>query len=239
MTCDRVRGMSVPAQGALFDKSDEYEEMLAQGLRLSGEDRHYFIAGRLGAMRDWLGPGFRPRAILDFGCGIGDTVVRLAELYPDAEITGVDAAEPAVEHARRAHGGARIRFESLAEFRPKGSYDLCYSNGVFHHIAPSERVRAAGLVRDALAPRGRFALMENNPWNPGTRMVMRRIPFDRDAIPLAPPESRSLLASAGFECAPARFLFFFPRALAWLRASEPWLARIPFGAQYCVLATRV
>ena len=231
--------MAATPGGGLFDRSEEYEALLAQGLRLSGEDRHYFIAGRLSALREWLGPEFRPRAILDFGCGIGDTTARLAELYPAAEITGVDEAEPAVEHARRTHGGARIRFEKLAEFRPGGRYDLCYSNGVFHHIAPSERLRAAGLVRDALTPGGRFALMENNPWNPGTRMVMRRIPFDREAIPLAPPESRSLLAIAGFECAPARFLFFFPRALAWLRASEPWLVRVPLGAQYCVLATRI
>jgi SAM-dependent methyltransferase len=231
--------MAAPPKGALFDKSEEYEAMLARGLRLSGEDRHYFIEGRLQALRDLLGPAFRPRAILDFGCGIGDTAARFASLYPDAEVTGVDAARGAVEHARREHGNARVRFETLDAFRASGRYDLCYSNGVFHHIAPSERVAAARLVRDALAPHGRFALMENNPWNPGARWVMRRIPFDRDAIPIAPPRARALLRDAGFAaCAPARFLFFFPRALAWLRFAEGRLARVPLGAQYCVLASR-
>jgi SAM-dependent methyltransferase len=234
-----MRGMTATPEGAFFDKSDEYEEMLAQGLRLSGEDRHYFIAGRLAALRAQLGDGFRPRAILDFGCGIGDTAARLAELWPEAEVTGVDTAAAAVEHARRVHGGERVRFEPLAGFAARGRYDLCYSNGVFHHIAPAERPRAAALVRDALAPGGRFALMENNPWNPGTRMVMRRIPFDRDARALAAPAARALLLAAGFaRCAPARFLFFFPRPLAWLRFSEPWLVGVPLGAQYCVLASR-
>jgi hypothetical protein len=110
---------------------------------------------------------------------------------------------------------------------------------VFHHIAPSERMRAAGLVRDALAPGGRFAFMENNPWNPGTRMVMRRIPFDRDAIPISPRRARALLHAAGFALrAPTRFLFFFPRSLAWLRFAEPALSGLPLGAQYCVLAMR-
>jgi SAM-dependent methyltransferase len=149
--------MSGAARGDLFDKSEEYEAMLDQGLRLSGEDRHYFIAGRLQALRELLG-SFRPRSILDFGCGIGDTVVQLAAAFPDAEVTGVDAAEGAIEHARRVHTGPRVGFATLAEFEARGRYDLCYSNGVFHHIAPSERPRAAALVRDALAPGGRFAL---------------------------------------------------------------------------------
>lgn len=231
--------MAAPPKGALFDKSDEYEAMLAQGLRLSGEDRHFFIEGRLLALRDLLGTAFRPRAILDFGCGIGDTAARLASLFPDAEVMGIDAAPGAVEHARRAHGSERVRFETLDAFAPRGRFDLCYSNGVFHHIAPSERVGAARLVRDALAPNGRFALMENNPWNPGARWVMRRIPFDRDAIPITPPQARSLLRGAGFtQCEPTRFLFIFPRALAWLRFAEARLARLPLGAQYCVLASR-
>ena len=230
--------MAATPQGGLFDRSEEYDALLAQGLRLSGEDRHYFIAGRLSGLREWLGPEFRPRAILDFGCGIGDTAARLADLHPEAEVTGVDAAERAVEQARRTHRDPRVRFETLAEFRPEGRYDLCYSNGVFHHIAPSERLRAASLVRAALAPGGRFALMENNPWNPGTRMVMRRIPFDRDAIPISPRRARSLLRAAGFALAPTRFLFFFPRPLAALRFLEPALSRVPLGAQYCVLATR-
>ena len=43
--------MTGAARGDLFDKSEEYEAMLDQGLRLSGEDRHYFIAGRLQALR--------------------------------------------------------------------------------------------------------------------------------------------------------------------------------------------
>ena len=55
----------------------------------------------------------------------------------------------------------------------------------------------------------------------------------------APPAARALLQGAGFaRCEPARFLFFFPRPLAWLRFSEPWLAGVPLGAQYCVLASR-
>jgi SAM-dependent methyltransferase len=222
-----------------FGRPEAYDAQLAHGLRLSGEDRDYFIEGRLRELCALLGPEFRPRRILDFGCGTGETCVRLGVRFPEAEITGIDATPAAVENARRAHAGPRLRFEHLAEFEARGEYDLCYSNGVFHHIPPADREGAMRLVHRALVRGGHFALSENNPWNPGTRWVMRRIAFDRDAIPLSSAQARRLLQRAGFErCAPPRFLFLFPRALAPLRGIEPWFARLPLGAQYLLLATR-
>jgi hypothetical protein len=93
-------------------------------------------------------------------------------------------------------------------------------------------------LRDVLAPAGWLALFENNPWNPGARMVMRRIPFDRAAVPLSPPETRRLLETAGLRVHGTRSLFYFPRPLAALRPLERYLARVPLGAQYWVLASR-
>jgi hypothetical protein len=51
------------------------------------------------------------------------------------------------------------------------------------------QVKGAGFVAAA----GMLALFENNPWNPGARMVMARIPFDRDAVTLSPIEARRML----------------------------------------------
>jgi len=68
---------------------------------------------------------------------------------------------------------------------------------------------------------------------------MSRIPFDRDAQTLSFGETRKLIKSGGFQVAQAaRFLFYFPRALAFLRVFEPALVRLPLGAQYCVLGTK-
>ena len=60
---------------------------------------------------------------------------------------------------------------------------------------------------------------------------MHRIPFDRDAIPLTPPEARRLLQAGGFEILRTDFLFLFPRMLKWLRGLETLLVRWPLGAQ--------
>ncbi|MGH9657671.1 MAG: class I SAM-dependent methyltransferase [Bryobacteraceae bacterium] len=227
------------AREELFDLSQQYEDLLRRGLRLSGEDPQYFAEGRLRDLRRQLGPAFRPRRILDFGCGVGGSTPVLLRLFPGAAIVGVDTAEPALERATREHGSALVSFRAVAELRPDASFDLCYVNGVFHHIAPQQRLGAARLVHGCLGAGGFFALFENNPWNPGARMVMARIPFDRDAVPMPPPESRRLVTAAGFRLAqPVRSLFYFPRALRWLRFTEPLLAPLPMGAQYYVLGVK-
>ena len=91
---------------------------------------------------------------------------------------------------------------------------------------------------DSLRPGGLFALWENNPWNPGTRWVMSRIPFDRDAITIPPPEGRRMLTAAGFAIEETAYLFIFPRALKWFRPLERRLTRLPLGAQYLTLARK-
>jgi hypothetical protein len=87
-------------------------------------------------------------------------------------------------------------------------------------------------------PGGMFALWENNPWNPGTRYIMSRVPFDKDAITMTPPETRRLLRNAGFEIVRTDFLFLFPHLLRALRPLERVLAPLPLGGQYLVLARK-
>jgi hypothetical protein len=69
-------------------------------------------------------------------------------------------------------------------------------------------------------------------------MVMRRIPFDRDAEPLIARNARQLLVDGGFSVIRTDFLFIFPHALRAFRGIERRLVRVPFGAQYVVLARR-
>jgi SAM-dependent methyltransferase len=224
---------------AMFRDRATYDALLHHGLAVSGEDKRYFLAGRVDDLAAQLGAARRPRRILDFGCGLGDTTQYLAETFPDAHVTGVDSVGAAIEDARRRFGCERVSFQAAEHLAPDETFDLCYVNGVFHHIPPVTRVAVVRRIRDCLVAGGLLALMENNPWNVGARIVMKRIEFDRDAIPLSPRETRRLLLEAGFELRDApRFLFYFPRPLAFLRFLEPWLARVPLGAQYYYLATK-
>src|SRR6185436_15936463 len=70
-----------------------------------------------------------PIRILDAGCGTGEISSRLAGLYPQASVLGVDIIEGHLDFARRRHGdaGGRLRFENRSVFElglPEGGFDL-------------------------------------------------------------------------------------------------------------------
>ncbi len=213
--------------------------MLNQGIRLSGENQEFFVRGRLQSLHSRLPTNSNVRRILDFGCGTGISTRHLADRFQDAEVVGMDTSENALAYARKQWGSSRVRFGDVAELGSETDFDLCYVNGVFHHIAVTQRARAVAAIYGALREGGRLALFENNPWNPGARMVMKRIPFDRDAQMLSLPETMGLVRSGGFH-QPATYwsLFYFPRPLALLRIFEGALSLLPLGAQYCVLAVK-
>ncbi len=131
-----------------------------------------------------------------------------------------------------------VSFARPSEYQPDARIDLAFCNGVFHHVDPAMRPSAAKYVSDCLRPGGIFALWENNPWNPGTRYVMSRIPFDKDAITLTASQGRRLLEEAGFRVLSIEYSFIFPHALRWLRSLEAPLSKLPIGGQYQLLAMK-
>lgn len=216
-----------------------YDSALAKGISVSGEDKDFFARGRI----EWLAQCFeklsvKPKNILDFGCGTGSATPHLTEVLSPIAVTGVDISEQSIALARQRFGSPSANFEALRDYKPGGNFDLAFCNGVFHHIPRSERAGAMKCVYDSVRPGGYFAFWENNPWNPGTRYVMSRIPFDRDAIMVSAPEARRLLRAGGFEIVRTDFLFVFPRLLSLFRSLEPSLSRLPIGAQYQVLCRK-
>ncbi len=230
-------GCGLPAE---FDGyADDYAGALQQGLKYSGEDATFFATARV----RWLASRlkelrFAPRSLLDFGCGTGASTPFFLTVLDVLEVTGVDVSQGLLEQARAAHGSRAATFSLRTDYQPRGHVDIAFCNGVFHHIPPPERLSALDYISKALRPGGLVAFWENNPWNPGTRLVMSRIPFDRDAITISPPEARQLLRATGFDVVRTDHLFFFPRMLRWLRPIEKRLTAVPMGAQYLVLARK-
>jgi trans-aconitate methyltransferase len=226
---------------ACFDRFHaDYDEALARGLSVSGEDRLYFARGRIA----FLGRCLRemgvppPSSVLDFGCGTGAATPFFFEDLGVERLLGVDVSERSLEIARARHGSPRARFVALRDFSPAGDQPVVFSNGVFHHVPPAERAGLVELLRASLRPGGLFALWENNPWNPGTRYVMSRIPFDRDAMTISAPAARRMVGQGGLQAVRTDYCFIFPRALKALRFLEPLLGKAPLGAQYQVLSRR-
>ncbi len=215
----------------------DYDAALQRGLDLSGETKDYFAEARVRILRETLDRNRRPAGrILDFGCGTGGSIRHLCALPGAAGVWGVDPSEASLHRARAEHAG--VIFCAPRDLPETERFDLVFCNGVFHHIPPAERRAILEWIRARMNPDAWFALWENNPWNPGTRWVMSRIPFDRDAVTLTPPETRRLLCSANLEVIDQSFWFYFPAALKRLRPLEPRLSHIPFGAQYQTIARR-
>jgi SAM-dependent methyltransferase len=109
---------------------------------------YVFAFGGLGALNDGLGQAsahfvkerfvdFQPRRILDVGCGPGFTTLPWKEMYPDAEVYGIDVGAPQVRygHARARSLGVDAHFSQQngvdTDF-PDGFFDIVSSMLVLH-----------------------------------------------------------------------------------------------------------
>jgi ubiquinone/menaquinone biosynthesis C-methylase UbiE len=77
--------------------------------------------------------------ILDAGCGTGEGSSRLAELFPDARVLGVDILDQHLELARSRYGrlASRLTFENRSLYElglPDGQFDLTVCRHVVHSI---------------------------------------------------------------------------------------------------------
>lgn len=223
-----------------FDQfAGEYEACCARGLALAGETKEYFARERLSWLAKYLATRRikPPDRVIDFGCGVGDVTGLLAAQFPSAEVVGLDVSRNCIERACREHSDAGISFALVDDYSPPDEEraELLHCNGVLHHVPSAERPTVVAKMVSLVRPGGQVCLFENNPRNPGTHWVMRRIPFDRDAKMISAAGTRKLLRQSGAKVHETAFLFFFPRALRILRILEPALSHMPLGAQYGVM----
>src|SRR5204862_3576710 len=83
--------------------------------------------------------------ILDAGCGTGEIASRLAELFPKAQVLGVDIIDPHLALARSRYQtlAPRLTFEHQSVFElgaADDSFDLTVCRHVIHAIPHPDRV---------------------------------------------------------------------------------------------------
>ena len=224
------------------DYSDNYHQILNKTLRISGENTSYFASKRVHWLKqriDHFFPEFSSNKILDFGCGTGDTISIIKRAFNPEQLIGIDLSRRNIELAIQNHNSKGISFFDIENSPGNLNCDLAYCNGVFHHIPFNEREKAVKFVYNSLTREGIWAFWENNPWNPGAKYIMKKCPFDKDAISLSHLESKRLLKRNGFKIVDVSFCFIFPKAFEYLRVLEKPLSILPIGAQYLILAKKV
>ena len=225
--------------GQLFDDhAAEYDATVQQAIGASGESVAFFAALRASLIVRVMNSTNVGLSMLDFGCGIGNMTRAVARRFPRAELFGTDLSAQSLAKARQLTNQPRLTFTMTESDRipfDDGPFDVAFTSGVFHHIAPGERLQWAKELCRVLKPGGRFFLFEHNPLNPLTVRVVRRIPFDQGVVLLRAGCTVRLLRDAGFTTSAPHYYFFFPRFLRAWRPLEHLMRRVPFGAQYFVV----
>ena len=117
----------------------------------------------------------QPLRILDAACGTGLLLERLAHLFPQAELYGVDASQAMLEQAAQALRGyqyVQLAQAKLTDGETAGLayepafFDLIFCMNTFHYF-PSPQATLQGLAR-LLAPNGRMLLED---------YMLRGLPF--------------------------------------------------------------
>lgn len=113
------------------------------------------------------------RTVYDLGCGTGNVTRLLAERWPRARITGVDASPDMLAKAKAITGIAWQQAD-LAKWRAESPADLVYSNAAFHWLDDHE-VLFPHLFRQ-VAPGGFLAIqMPRQHLNPSHQILFELV----------------------------------------------------------------
>ena len=215
------------------DYSASYQEAIQKSIGVSGDSVEYFDQYKINCLKRWLLKERKEFNLLDYGCGIGKLSQVIAYDYPQAQVYGYDPSEQSLDYARKKSNNISNLYYGH-ELHLAAQYDYAISSNVFHHIHPNERDLALNEIHRSLKKGGVLVIIEHNPLNPLTRIVVKRCEFDWDAILLKPNEIKKRANETGFIIKKKRYIVFFPRHLSVFRCFEPWMSPIPIGAQFYI-----
>lgn len=100
----------------------------------------------------------KPTAIIDLGCGPGNSTAALSVRWPDSTITGLDNSEDMITAARAAHPKFHWRIADIQAWATSAaeSYDLVFSNAAMHWTS-DHRVTFPNVLRH-VSPGGAMAI---------------------------------------------------------------------------------
>jgi SAM-dependent methyltransferase len=108
---------------------------------------------------------------------------------------------------------------------------------VYHHVEAKDRAALSAEIGRVLRPKGTACIIEHNPFNPVTQLLVSRIPVDDDAHLLTAGTAHRLLREAGLASSETLYFLYFPETLYQkARKIESWLRRVPAGGQYAAFA---
>jgi SAM-dependent methyltransferase len=223
-----------------FDQyAADYDKLLRDPIRdrFSGGSEFFF-------QRKWelLQEYFASRGVqtsssrwLDVGCGRGE-LLRLGAARFE-EVCGCDISIKMM----RSVSGIRVVAQTEKTKLPfaSGTFDLVTAVCVYHHVEPMDRPALTSEIARLLKPSGTACIIEHNPFNPMTQLIVLRTPVDVDARLLRAATAHRLLADQGLRPTATRYFLYFPKSVySRVKSLEAGLAAFPLGGQYAVFAQK-
>jgi ubiquinone/menaquinone biosynthesis C-methylase UbiE len=132
--------------------------------------------------------GIRPGdRVLDLGCGTGALAIAVAERHRDAQVAALDPDPKALSRARAkaTRAGVAVAWhEGFGDALPfeSGAFEHVVSSLVLHHLTHEGRAATFREIARALAPGGRFTVLDFGPPNGALERALLSL-FHRDERP--------------------------------------------------------
>jgi SAM-dependent methyltransferase len=199
--------------------------------------RRFFFERKIQVIQDFFnraGIDTRELSWLDAGCGQGD-LMRCGLSYFKTAV-GCDPSQGMLKCCE----DLQVRHQTDLEKLPFSdeSFDFVTAVCVYHHIPPDRRHLMTAEALRVLRPKGIFCIIEHNPLNPVTRLIVARTPVDADALLLTAGESQRLLSARSKVLGRSYFLLFPERLYKFCHTVESLLAKVPVGGQYAVFSQK-
>ncbi len=138
--------------------------------------------------------------ILDIGCSIGQATTVLKDLYPDAQVHGLDIGLPLIRyaHMRAVERDKEVFFkQALAEESgyPDAHFDMVLSYILFHEVPVKKMKEILAEMYRVLRPGGTFAIYEFPSNDKGQVPASTRFMIDYDSKNNCEPYSPGFVAS--------------------------------------------
>ena len=216
-----------------------YSDLLRDPIRdRFGADPRFFHRRKLAVILDFLNRrGVAPKSLnwLDLGCGRGELLREGASLFRKA--IGCD---PSPEMTAACKSLELYTQTSVTELPfPDRSFELVTAACVYHHVAPENRVSLTQSVHRILKPNGVFCMLEHNPLNPVTRLIVKRCPVDQNAELLTERRAAQVIRSSNLEVLESCYFLYLPEQIFRRTGRlENLLQRLPLGGQFAIFSRK-
>lgn len=219
-----------------FDNfSEDYEEILFKNLSFFSRDINYFAEYKIDLIAKTI--GFKPKNILEYGCGIGRNIPYLKKEFPESNIYGYDPSFKSLSYALKKYNYLnnldKAQIDKYLNF-----FDLIICSGVYHHIKKNEREKTTREIFELAKNEGLFYVFEHNPYNLVTRRLVERCIYDKGVELMTLKDAKKLILASGFKYIESLYYLYFPQNLK-LRKLEKFLYHFPFGGQYMLKAAKI